>query len=394
MTAKERLIAAIKGDKVDRPPLWLREGFTIGVDPTRAPIHDVQGSGVDPEFVLGWKHEPLYRELFEYVEPHIVGMRSWGLGEHINRYLLIPADSISREIEHAGADRYFVNGRVDARRGALSFRNELRRGVNTYWHVDHLVESVEDLEMLAEIAWSFDPGVLPRFLAEFEEQRSALADNGVMRLEYPSPIVAISATMSLQRFLEMSVTHRGLFHELLRVITERLITITDELFSRNGIDTIVNFGGSEQCTPPLMAPEAFDEYVVPYDGEVIARLKSYGITVNMHCHGKVRHALTKMIEMGVDSTDPVEPPPAGDVTFTEAREIAGDGLTLNGNLEFDELEHRDSDHIRARVREITSFGKRRLVIGASAGPISAVSRRLVDNYKALIDEYVQIFDGQ
>ena len=70
-------------------------------------------------------------------------------------------------------------------------------------------------------------------------------------------------------------------------------------------------------------PEAFDEYIVPYDRKIIGRLKEYGLPINMHCHGKVRHALECMVEMGVGSTDPVEPPPAGDVTFAQAREIAG-----------------------------------------------------------------------
>ena len=30
MTGRERLLAAIRGEVVDRPPIWLREGFNIG----------------------------------------------------------------------------------------------------------------------------------------------------------------------------------------------------------------------------------------------------------------------------------------------------------------------------------------------------------------------------
>jgi hypothetical protein len=96
--------------------------------------------------------------------------------------------------------------------------------------------------------------------------------------------------------------------------------------------------------------------------------------------------------MGVVATDPVEPPPAGNVTYAEARTIAGDRLPLIGNLEFDELEHGEPDYIRARVREILSLGSRRLILGASTGPISAVTPRLAANYRAWVDEAVRIGD--
>jgi uroporphyrinogen-III decarboxylase len=191
--------------------------------------------------------------------------------------------------------------------------------------------------------------------------------------------------MNLENFLAMSVLHNDLFHELLQETTDRLLRITDVLFAEGPLETIVNLGGSEQCTPPLMAPESFDEFVVPYDGRIVARLKEIGIPVNMHCHGKVAHALGKMIEMGVDSSDPVEPPPAGDVTFAQARTIAGERLTLVGNLEFDELENRDRRYVRRRVEEILSHGEERLILGVSAGPISAVTPRLAENYRVLVD---------
>jgi uroporphyrinogen-III decarboxylase len=135
----------------------------------------------------------------------------------------------------------------------------------------------------------------------------------------------------------------------------------------------------------MMPPEAFEEYVLPYDGELIRSLKQHDVPVQIHCHGKVRHALRGMIEMGADATDPVEPPPAGNVTYAEAREIVGDRLTLMGNLEFDMLESGEPRQIRQHVRDILALGSRRLILSASAGPISAVSRRLVENYKAWID---------
>jgi uroporphyrinogen-III decarboxylase len=280
---------------------------------------------------------------------------------------------------------------VDTTSATFTFRDEIKRGVNTYWHIEHLVQTPDDLRKLAEAPFDFEPQDIAIYLEEFEKRHAALGGRGIMRIDYPSPIVAISATMHLENFLTMSALEKGLFHQLLEEITRRLLVITEAIFNNRAIQTIVNFGGSEQCTPPLMAPEAFDEYVVPYDGRIIARLKELGIPVNMHCHGKIRHALGCMVSMGVDSSDPVEPPPAGDLSYAEAREIADGKLTLMGNLEFDELENMDAGHICRRVREILAPGKERLIVGSSAGPINAVTRRFVDNYKALIETYREYY---
>ena len=389
MTGRQRLLAALRGEPVDRPPIWLREGFNIGADPMGEPMEDVLGAGGGQELLIGWKRDPAYQELFSFVSPHVEVMRSWGTGGVINRFLMIPPEHIHREERQIDHDTIHVDGRVDTPKGPLKFRDEIRRGINTYWQVEPLVRSVEDLDKLASVPFQLDGQALSRHVGQFREAHRRLGDRGLMRLEYPSPIVAISATMELQSFLYLSAAERGLYHQLLEEITRRLLEVTDVLFGGGRLDTIVNLGGSEQCTPPLMAPDAFDEYVVPYDGQIIRRLKEYGVLVNMHCHGRVCHALKGMVQMGVDSTDPVEIPPGGDVTMREARELTQGRLTLIGNLEFDELERGSEEHIRRRVREILAAGTRRLVVGASAGPISAVTPQLARNYRAWIETVLE-----
>ena len=389
MTGRERLLAAIKGGPVDRPPIWLREGFNIGGDPFEEPMEDVLGGGVDREFLLGWKKDPLYQDLLRYVEPHVEVMRSWSLDGYINRFLMIPPKYIHRQTVKIDENTFKIDGWVETPLGKLTFRDEIKRGINTYWHIKHLVETVDDLKKLAAVPFEVDPAQIEGYLEDFHIRQNALGDRGIMRIEYPSPIVAISAAMSLENFLAMSALEKDFFHELLEEITRRLLVITDAIFSKGPLETIVNLGGSEQCTPPMMAPESFDEFVVPYDGKIIARLIEIGIPVNMHCHGKVGYALKKMIDIGVDATDPVEPPPSGDVSYAEARTITEGKLTLVGNLEFDELENMDRGYIRQRVQEILSLGEERLILGASAGPINAVTPQLVANYKTWIDTYLE-----
>ena len=41
--------------------------------------------------------------------------------------------------------------------------------------------------------------------------------------------------------------------------------------------------------------------------------------IHVHCHGNVGTLLDSFVAMGVDSTDPVEPPPQGDIDIAEAK---------------------------------------------------------------------------
>ncbi len=47
----------------------------------------------------------------------------------------------------------------------------------------------------------------------------------------------------------------------------------------------------------------------------------------------MRHALERTIERGADYTEPVEPPPDGDITMAEAKRLVAGRLALGGNID-------------------------------------------------------------
>ena len=138
-----------------------------------------------------------------------------------------------------------------------------------------------------------------------------------------------------------------------------------------------------------MAPDAYDKWVTPYETQIAAFLKSKGVPLNCHCHSHVARALSSMVKAGMSSTDPVEPPPQGDVTIEAARKTVGNRLTLVGNIEWQELVEASPDKIRQRVREIIDSGKQRLIISSSAGTQSLMPPELIANYRAWIEEALE-----
>jgi hypothetical protein len=79
MNGRERMLAAFRGEPVDRAPIWLREGFPIILGPEDDPNH----------FTRGWQADPLYRELYDYVQPHVDAIKGFG-GFPQNRWCMAP----------------------------------------------------------------------------------------------------------------------------------------------------------------------------------------------------------------------------------------------------------------------------------------------------------------
>ena len=373
MTGKERLRAAMKGEALDRVPIWLREGFFL-----------YNGFSDADDFRNGWQQDPVYRDLCTYVEPYIDYFVPWNIGA-LNRFLMIPPSAISSANQRTDGRTMTNEGHIDANGRRLPFKNEWQYHNNNGWMTVHPVKSVDDLKAVADIQFELDTAAIDKAVQSYQTALDLAGDRGLPLFSISSPIVVISGLMSLDLFLELSLTSKSLFHELLKEITSRQLKVLRYALSKGPFDTVMNIGGSEQCTPPLMAPEAFDEYVVPYETPFVEECRKHGIPVNIHCHGKVRHALKCMADMGVDSTDPVEPPPAGNLTFREAREISRGEVTLRGNLEYNEFTHLTTKQMSGRVKEILADGNRRVIVSASAGPNTYITKHIADNYRALVD---------
>ena len=81
-----------------------------------------------------------------------------------------------------------------------------------------------------------------------------------------------------------------------------------------------------------MGRRRFDEVVFPYDKMVNDAVHKVGGKHRSHCHGNSMQFLERMSEMGVDATEPLEPPPFGDVDLAEVKRLVGDRMLLSGNV--------------------------------------------------------------
>jgi len=88
----------------------------------------------------------------------------------------------------------------------------------------------------------------------------------------------------------------------------------------------------EMLIPPWLGRYHFDKLVFPYDSQVNAAIHQIGGRHRAHCHGQSGAYLERFVEMGLDSVEPLEPPPYGDNLLAEAKRRVGDRMLLSGNI--------------------------------------------------------------
>ncbi len=362
MNPRERLLTTIRGGKADRVPLVL-PGFEF---PSRA--------------ALEAHPDPLRREVacrvFDTVAFRVQ------VPSYVNRYLVTPPQRITTETRPLLNGHSETRGVIDTPKGDLTFITRHDPVSNTTWQVKYPVETMEEIEKIASVAWE-----LPDALTGSSEDDMPVdfARRGILETRISSPFVCVSGMMRYEWFLELTLTEPELIARLTEICRQRILDVLRMLLGEPGIE-YVWIGGSEWVTPPMASPTTYNALVQEQERSLIEYIHGRGdIVVHVHCHGNVRHALPRTIERGGDYTEPVEPPPDGDITMAEAKAVADGRITLGGNIECRVLANESEAAVEAAVQAAFEGGKRRFVLRPTEGPSPRLSEQEFRNYMRMLD---------
>ncbi len=368
MSPRERFLAALRGEKVDRVPIHLL-GFNFSNREQVASLKD-----------------PARREIAERIFDQTIFIHS--IPSYINRYLVTPPQRIRVVERREDENGLTLVSEIDTPKGrlkAVTSRNKISG--NTTWTIKYPVEEMEDIEKIRSIPWE-----LPERLKPLDPETLPPDPDGrrVIYAHISSPFVCVAGMMRYERFLELCATELNLIKELTEECKRRIMDVLDVLLSRPGID-VVWMGGSEWVTPPMGSPRLYEELVQNQEREIIERVHRSGALAHVHCHGNVRSIIELVVERGADYFEPVEPPPDGDITFSEAKKFAAGRMTLGGNIEVRILEYADEDTVERAVRAAFEGGKHRMVLQTTEGVLSPLmSERALANYHRLIDVWEKL----
>ncbi|MEN8228126.1 MAG: uroporphyrinogen decarboxylase family protein [Bacteroidota bacterium] len=172
-------------------------------------------------------------------------------------------------------------------------------------------------------------------------------------------------------------------HNLLRGITDHILTSMDILFSRFEFDGVALSDDYGAQNGLIMSPDMWREFIQPCLSEIYTRAKTHGRTVFHHTCGDVTMIIPDMIELGLDILHPIQPEAMDPIALK--REY-GNSVTLCGGVSTQKLlPYGTPDEVRAEVKRL------KRLMGADGGYILEPGITLqadipVENLVALIDE--------
>lgn len=260
--------------------------------------------------------------------------------------------------------------------------------VATVWTLQHLLKEVEDIDRYLSIPFEVEEVAV----RDVEKAVQRLAGvHGIPLISLADPIGEAAGLFDFSTFLVYSVMEREKIKYFLDAIHERQMHVL-----RMGLESLKAVGekcifrtcGPEYATPPYLSEVYFADFVFPYIRDITELIHKYGHFSRIHSHGKVRKALEYIVRAGADATDPIEPPPDGDITLDEAKRLFGRDLVLFGNIELKLLEAGKTEDVVDYVKDMVLTGKSggNFVAMPTAAPIDVPLKPLTEqNYIAFIE---------
>ncbi len=373
MTRRERLLATMRGEPVDRPPVSFYE------------INGWTEAPGDPDPFNIYSH-PSWRPLIDLAHNHTdcIVMR----GVAFDGAAPDPMATRTREQTRHTEESHFTTRTIAAGRRTLTVRFRRDRDVNTTWTEEHLLKDVDDLTAyLALPAPAADiVRVNPSSVLDVEAR---LGDAGIVMIDTADPLCHAAALFDMAEYTVIAMTEPDLFRRLLDRFAATVLPQT-EAIARALPGRLWRIVGPEYASPPFLPPALFREYVCRYVSPMIRSIQRYGGYARVHSHGNLRAILDDIAAMGPDGLDPIEPPPQGDVELAYVRKNYGKNLVLFGNIEASDIENLPTPQFAEKVRralgEGTSGSGRGFVLMPSACPYGRVLSSLaMRNYEKMIE---------
>ncbi len=371
MTRKERLMASLRGEAVDRPPVNFYELNALTQNPE------------DPDPYNVFSH-PSWKPLLELVREK---------SDRIVMYAPVVVDAAEdpvealteRETWEENGSR-FIRTRIHTPERTLTSLTRRDREIDTVWTVEHLLKDAEDLR--AWVALPHQPFSGRIDSAPILDTEAKLGDSGIVMIDTNDPLCEIAGMFDMATFTIIGLTENRLMHEALEKVASVLQPRT-EAVAKSLPGRLWRIYGPEYASPPYLPPNLFEEYATRYVTPMVNAIQREGGFARVHCHGRLKDILDHIAATGCTGLDPIEPPPQGDVELSYVRKHYGRQMTLFGNLEVSDIENMPtpmfSQKVRQSLREGMEGEGRGFVLMPSSAPYGRMLPELtLRNYEEII----------
>ena len=371
MTRKERLMATLNGEPVDRPAVCFYEldGFTQNEN--------------DPDIFNVFNHES-WKPLLELVRQKTDRIVMCG----------VPFIQPVTELQKLTRKTTFFDeqGRrheiteIKTQNGILKKHTRRDLDVDTEWTLEHLLKDEEDLEAWLRLP---DEEIGSPDYRKVCEAEKALGDSGIVMLDTGDAVCTLADLLGMENFMVLSMTETELIEAALRKI-HRIIVERTKRVAEDFPGHLWRIYGPEYACAPYLPPEFYKKFIVGYDQELVDLIHNTGGFVRIHQHGRQKEILDFTVGMGCDAIDPAEPVPHGDIDLIDIRKKYGKQIVIFGNIEISDIETMPAEEFERivirTIKEGTCGEGRGFVLMPTACPLGRVlSENTLRNYQKMVE---------
>jgi hypothetical protein len=344
MTPKQRLIAAIARQEIDRPAVmpclfrWIRGN--MGCTCEMHQLAACEKFGFDPLISYGmYLNRPLS-------------------GDYVYRpdegsYRDLPNVDVDIRIENQG-DRTFHIRKFETPAGTLDDKIEWALpgrgygdGPNPH-RVEPLVKCMGDVAALKYLY----PVYRPEVLADMKLFTEMVGERGLVQY-YEGSNAGCWGMESLgpENMLMCAFENKELLHAVLRVCQDQHIQNLKRVLESGHKQIAVSWF---QCGPSVgWSPDNIQEFFMPLVKEGVDLVKEYGGTYRYQDDGNMLDLIPQLVEFGVDLISGLQPPPVGDCEMGKLHNEWGDKVAFMGGLDpIYTFERGNRDTVTEAVNEL------------------------------------------
>lgn len=222
----------------------------------------------------------------------------------------------------------------------------------TSWVSEHLIKDKKDIEILAKYMPSPHAGIETVNRAA-ESHKDCLIRGHIPAFDIygqPGCWQDLACIYGIENLIMETFDDSEWVEEALQILLKRKLEYVKTL--KGCKYDILELGGGDASTT-VISPAIFDEFVAPYDAQIVKAVQEQGIRVVYHTCGGMMPILENIAGMGVNAMETFTPANmGGDVDLKEAKRRIGEKVCMIGG--FDQInffKNCDPKDTRRKVRE-------------------------------------------
>jgi uroporphyrinogen decarboxylase len=345
MNSRQRLLAALKGGVPDRLPVT---------------THHLMNSFLQ-KYLNGTSHEEFfYRFGLDAIRWIVAHRPDESAGEYFDPLQGKPGFLDARRVS---ADQWRVFSEEIPNQSCFTQRFRfvtpkgeltmvLQSNEHTAWVLEHLIKNKTDVDLIAEFATA------PKCDVEAVNcEAQGFGERGLVRSHIccfdvfgqPGTWQDAACLVGIERLILETFDDPCWVHTLLRALQKRKLTYAHSL--RGAAFDVVELGGGD-ASSTVISPRLFDEFVAPYDAEIIEAAHNAGQRIVYHTCGGMMPILERIAALNPDAMETFTPRGmGGDADLGQAKRRIGDKVCMIGGFDqFHFFNGCTPEETRAEVR--------------------------------------------